>query len=697
MTLIQTLFNQKVTPKYASLEAMVVDTSASVRPPERLSVSESAQKYRYIDGLKWDNATAPYLREPMDMLGSTAHTGLVFVGPARSGKSEMGLNWLNHSVVCDPADMMIVHMKRDSARDWSNKELRRFFNQNPKVQRQIIDYNTHDVRFRNGMDLIIKWPTITEFSGKTVQRVQLNDYDHMPLDIDGEGNAFDLAKMRTFTFRRFGMTFAEGSPGRELDNPKWIPSSRHQAPPAKGILEIYNRGDRRRFYWRCLSCGNGFEPDFSCMNYPDTADIIEAGEMATMRCPHCQYDHTFDDRTELNEKGTWLRDGQFMNDQGEVLGKGVKSDIASFWLKGACAKYQTWAGLVTEFLRAQAGFEATGDEGALRKFTNTNLGMPYTPKALIDSRTPERLMERAGNWGSTKDEPTVPEGVRFMIATIDNQSGGRSGFVVQVTGFGENGDAWVIDMFRLLKSERFDEQGDRLPMHPAAYAEDWDLLIDRVINKTYPLADGSGRRMSIKLTAADYGGEAGVSVQAREFWRRLRNEHGLSGRFALVKGSDNSNAKTVFKDYPNAQQKDKLNAARGDVPIWFLNSNVLKDQLSGQFDRTDAGGGRWTFPHWAPTWFYSQLTAEVRTEKGWDKPKNNHRVHNEAWDLSYYALAMLQHSEINAYRVGFWSDPPSWAAKWDENVLVYGEQEEPAFHNPAVKKYDFGALAKELA
>lgn len=696
MTLLTTLFDLKTTPKYRSLEAMIVETSASVRPPERLTVSESAQKYRYIDGLKWDNSSVPYMREPADTLGSLSHTGMVFVGPARSSKSEMGINWLNHSALCDPADMMIVHMKRDSARDWSNKELRRFFNQNAKVQAQILEYNTHDVRFRNGMDLIIKWPTITEFSGKTVQRVWLNDYDHMPLDIDGEGNAFDLAKMRTFTFRRFGMTLAEGSPGRELDDAKWIPSSKHQAPPAKGLLEVYNRGDRRRFYWRCLSCGNGFEPDFSCMNYPDTKDFLEAGEMATMRCTHCQHDHLFEDRQELNENGKWLRDGQYLDGKGNIHGNGVVSDIASFWLKGPCAKYQTWSGLVTDYLRAKAGFEATGDEGALRKFTNTNLGMPYIPKALVDARTPETLMERADNWGSSKEEPTVPHGVRFLIATVDIQSGSRRGFVIQVTGFGEGGDAWVIDMFRMLKSNRLDESGDKLPMNPAAYAEDWDLLIDAVINKTYPLADGSGRRMSIKLTASDYGGEDGVSVQAREFWRRLRNDHGLSGRFALVKGMPNRNIQTASKHYPDAQQKDKLNTARGDVPVWYLNSNELKDTLAGQFDRTDAGGGRWTFPHWAETWFYSQLTAENRTDKGWEPPKNNRR-HNEAWDLTYYALGMLRHEEVRATRVGFWDSPPKWAETWDENILVFGDTEEPAFHTPQKKSYDFGALAKTLA
>ncbi len=152
---------------------------------------------------------------------------------------------------------------------------------------------------------------------------------------------------------------------------------------------------------------------------------------------------------------------------------------------------------------------------------------------------------------------------------------------------------------------------------------------------------------------------------------------------------------TVDKRFPDANQRDKLTAARGDVPIWFLKSNELKDTLSGQLDRTDPNGGRWTFPHWAEPWFYSQMTAEVRTDKGWDPPEN-HRIRNESWDLSYYALAMLRHDEVKAMRVGFWNEPPAWAAPWDQNILVFGETEKPTFHKPA-KKFDLAALAKELA
>ncbi len=52
--------------------------------------------------------------------------------------------------------------------------------------------NVHDISFISGQRLLIKWPTITELSGKTVPRVVFMDNDRMPDDIDGEGPAFYL-------------------------------------------------------------------------------------------------------------------------------------------------------------------------------------------------------------------------------------------------------------------------------------------------------------------------------------------------------------------------------------------------------------------------------------------------------------------------------------------------------------------------
>jgi len=278
------------------IEDLILDTAQMVRPPERLAVSEAAEKYRKLNipgGYvgPWKNEVTPYLIEPMDVLTSRDYTAMAFVGPAQTGKTDMVLNWVAHSAICDPADMMIIEKSQATARDFSMRRLDRLYRHSVEVGQRLIpgrqNQNTYDSKFKAGQILTLSWPTINELSGKPIPRLWLTDYDRMPEDIDGEGSPFDLAAKRTTTFKSFGMTAVESSPGFEIENPKWMPTTKHEAPPTKGVLSIYNRGDRRRWYWRCVSCKNAFEPDFSLIQYPTSSDMMESAEQAYMPCPHC--------------------------------------------------------------------------------------------------------------------------------------------------------------------------------------------------------------------------------------------------------------------------------------------------------------------------------------------------------------------------------------------------------------------------
>lgn len=682
-------------PEFRSLEDMMVAAAAMVRPPERLRVSEAASKYRYLDNPGsytgyWPNEKTPYLIEPMDELTSLDFTGMVFVGPARTGKSDMFFNWLTHTAICDPADMMRVDMTREVARDWSIGDFAKMLRNSKEVAKRLIpgrqNDNVHDKRFKSGMRVLVKWPTITELSGKTLPRVWFADYDRMEDDIAKEGPPFDLGRKRTQTFKRFGMTVAESSPGREVTDAKWMPSTPHEAPPTKGILALYNRGDRRRWQWRCLQCREPFEPDFSLMNYPASEDFMEAAEMATMKCPHCDFDHEQHMKPELQEhirNARWVKDGMIWMPDGSMQGKPIRTDIASFWMKGPAAAFQDWKSLVFSFLQAQKAYDDTGDEGPLKKTITADQGNPYTPKASDSNRLPEELAERVENWGGSKDDPVVPEGTRFLVSTVDVQAGGRPSFVVQVHGIGYGGDVYLVDMFKITKSERLDGEGERHLLDPAAYQEDWQLLVEQVIERTYPLSDGSGRRMAVKKVGCDSGGKAGVTANAYNFWRWLRDKHPGQHhkRFQLVKGNSHKNGPRAYVSFPDAQHKDKLSGARGEIPVLILNTDALKDMVANMLGRTDPGMGMVHFPHWSEGWLWTQLTAEVRTPKGWE---NHRKKRNEAFDLLAYCLALCLQSDIAVERLN-WEKPPRWAEEWDTNIMVF---------EPEIQKAPFAQIRK---
>ncbi|ASD51934.1 terminase large subunit [Pseudomonas phage PspYZU01] len=710
---------------FRSLQDMINAAAAGVRQPERLTVAEAAEKYRELNNVgsyvgMWDNTIAPYLVEPMEVLTSTDYLGMVFAGPARTGKSDMFFNWLGHTAICDPADMLMIHMTMNVARDWSAKDLRRVFRHSPKIGATVAPgRGTHDIKFLSGMHLQVKWPAISELSGKTVPRVWLADYDRMPESVDGEGSPYDLGAKRTTTFRRNGMTVAESSPGYEIDDPKWMQKTPHEAPPTKGILALYNRGDRRRLYWRCPHCAVPFEPDFKLLQIPNSADHVEAAENTALMCPHCTCLIFHDARdglpgkNELNQmdlgNARWVRDGEIWtpwqkagdNLKGSVEGKPFRSDIASFWMKGPAAVFTTWRDLALKWLKAMEEYERTGSQESLRTTVNTDQGLPYLPRGLEDSRSPDDLKNAAEHLPQRE----VPEDVRWLQANVDVQ---KRRFVVQVTGQRPYGDIVVIDRFDIRKSKRTDEDGDVETIAPATYLEDWDALIERVILADYPLADGSGKRMKISYTACDSGGAADVkndsstTKNAYDFYRRLRDHdgsefpRGLHRRFQLVKGNPNINAPRVYITWPDSARKDRHANARGEIPVLLINTNVIKDQLDGLLDRTKDGGGRVIFPRWLPDWFWQEVCSEIRTTKGWEKLQDR----NEAWDLLVYHIAMALH-HFHIERIDWTQEDAleGYALPWDRNTEIFDpeEVEEPYRDDEDDDDESLEALAAALA
>ncbi len=665
--------------KFESLEQMVLEAAEAVRPPERLTVPDAAAKYRWINNPgsyvgPFKNDVTPYLVQPLETLTSLDHTGLIFVGPAQSGKTEMALNWLTYTAVCDPADIMLISKSQSSARDFHMRRIEKLVRDTSEFRRRLRpgkhNQSTYSSKFTSGMLLTLSWPTVNELSGKPIGRLWLEDYDRMDEDVGGEGSPYDLASQRMKTFGRRGMCAAESSPSKLIDNPRWMPKTPHEAPPTTGILALYNRGDRRRWYWPCVSCGQPFEPDFDLFRWPDCEDRQEAAEQVVLECPHCShhYRETFHEATNtpgkraMNNRGFWMRDGErFDPETGEIVGEPSRNRIASFWLKGPAAAFADWSDMVLKYLKAVDEFEATGSEESLKTTVNTDQGKPYLPRGIEAERLPEELKARAQE---RLGERVVPEGVRFLVATVDVQ---KRRFECQVHGIMPYGDVVVIDRFKIRKSERLDEDGDPLPLDPGAYVEDWHLLTERVLLSQYDLADGSGRKMQVRMMAVDSGGSEGVTATAYEYWRQLRGSgENLHRRVQLLKGEARDAAPLVRIEYPNAERKDRRASARGEVPVMLINANAAKDMVNNMLGRVEPGGGMVFFPAWLPDWWYVELTAETRTAKGWVNPGKSR---NEAFDLLVYAMALCHSSRIRLPHMN-WENPPSWAAEWDDNDMV---------------------------
>lgn len=646
-----------------------------VRPPRRILPSTAAASYLRNEKGPWISELTPYIVEPLDHFGGRQYQGIVYVGPARAGKTfGLVIGGIAFVVTCAPGDMLVVHMSQDTARDFSRTDLDRAIRHSPELAARLSprprDDNIFDKFFKSGISLKIGYPAVSQLSAKTLQYVVITDYDRPENrdDVDGEGSIWDLASKRIETYMSRGKCLAESSPGEEYLKPNWSPSTPHEAPPALGICSLYNRGTRARWYWRCLHCSEPFEaaPGLSLFGLPTFEELEEivlkadlmtlAENFSRVKCPQCAALHELSDRVPMNAKGKWIHEGEILLPDGTVDGERRRTTIASYWLGGVAAAYQRWDLMVFKYLQAVQTYARTGDETPLKNTSNVDQAIPYLPRAIAKRRGVEQLIDRAEDL----KQGIVPAEARFLTAAVDVQG---SRFVVQVQAWGQELEHWLVDRYDITSSKR--KERDRFAaLSPASYLEDWQLILDEVLSKTYPAEGFPELAIPIALIMVDSGGKAGVTANAYSFWRIARSK-GVGGRVMLIKGVGRADSPRCVMTYPDARDRsDRETGGRGDVPVWMVNTNVMKDTISGSLNRTAHGPGYFHLPKWLPKNVFEEFVSEVREAKGWQHQRG---VPNEAIDLAVYnraAVIALKAEQIN------WKSPPDWARPFAEREAI---------------------------
>lgn len=647
-------------PEFSRPEIALRRSLAALRPPARVTVAQAAQKYRRLDTAAyrgpWSNEVAPYMIEPMEMVTSRRFTAAVFVGPARSSKTDsLIINPVLHAGICNPRNMLIVHINKDSARDFSLEKITPMIAACPELRRrQILDRggdNIFDKRFVGGMRLSIGWPVIGQLSARDLPFVAFTDYDRMDDDIGEEGQPFALGRKRTQTFGSLGMTVVESSPGRPILDEGWAPKTPHEAPPTTGSLSLYNRGTRGRFYWTCPSCEEEFEPTFDRLRWPEGMPAGEAAAQVTMICPHHGCVITPDQRNVLNVSGRWLHE----TDNGKLVAitdeRVRATDIVSWWMQGPLACFQSWSEMVTRHLEGVEHFEKTGDESAIKATVNLDQGRPYLPRSRGEAGA---LSEEKLKAAAVKGRVGVaPEQTRFITVQVDVQG---SRFVVQVDAWGPGLERWLIDRFDLHTPPSMN--ASKRALDPARYAEDWDVLLplaDRIV----PVAD-SGFGFRPLIVTIDSHGAPGVTDRAYAFWRKVK-KLGQGNRFRLTRGIGGFNHKRATLGYPEAAHAGRKAVAK-DIPMITIATDRIKDEISASLTRDEPGPGAYHLYEGLDPAVFSELSAERRGATKWERKAGGRR--NEALDLAVYGKAaaiVLKAEKIN------WSAPPAWATSVKEN------------------------------
>jgi phage terminase large subunit GpA-like protein len=691
--------------EYADPYQVAREALSALIPPERQTVAEHAVLNRRLSNQgggyvgRWHHEKAPYLVGPMETLSRLDYLTTVVVGPGQSGKTEIAQNWLLKSVTNDPADFLWYMQTDPGLESYVKSRINPMIDSHVEMAMRLgsrpIDDSLHFKRF-DGMHIEFLSAASNNLINKSSPRIVADEVDAYDPSL---GDIKTILDVRRQTFGRQSMLLALSHPDRARG---LIPERDWSA----GIMAMYGDSDRRVWYWPCPHCGAWSSPvpiaeRYMVLHYDDTQTLDEIERNARLICPvngcliEDRHRRAMNSAAYRSPFGGWVGDGQKISQDGVVTGDLVARKSAGFWIVGTMSPFILGGigGLARAKAKAEREAAVSGDDEALRQVTIKQYGFPYAATKSTGSVDANDLADRA-----ERDLPleVVPRGARFLTAQADCQI---AHFDWMVRAWGEHGESWIVDR-------------GRLPADPATSPDDWDQLLAKVFQRTYPLADGSGRHMAIRACGYDSGGQPGVAQQAYMAWTRWRRIRAarrfgtISGRdvwsIIPMKGAKALNAPRLNVVYPDTSRKANKAAAAGQVPLASFNPNSFKDDLIGQLRIGEAGPFYVHFPYALrsqeqPHIWFEQLTSEQKLPNGrWEKINDGAR--NEALDLMVmsHVLAHLHGlSRIN------WEKPPAWAAAWDSNTSIRAaavvESDVPAVQEPTPAPASTGGAPRTAA
>ena len=651
-------------PPYSDPRMVLRRALKALRPAADLSVIEVAERDMMINTagswLPFRREVAPYMTEPTNMLATRGYRGLVFCGPARSGKTVMLKCGLTYAITNDPGRIALFTMTRDAAAEFERDELSPMVRNSPRLRERVAlgrgADNLYQKLYVGGTHLSLDYPVSSKVRSRSLKWILATEFDDFGEAIQGEGDPYTQFRGRTQNYFSRGLVAVESSPNATLTDESWRAKSVHDSPPVShGVLLLYPEGTRGRWYWPCPGCGAVFEPHFDRLIYPDSVDPVEAGQAALMRCPHCHDAFGHELKRELNAEGFWLHETAEGKTARIDSGEARRTDLVSYWLNGAAAAFSTWADLVADYLNGLRRFEITGDEAKLRAAVNIGQGAPYLPRASSSASEigVDTLRDKAK--GNKTPKGVAPPWARYITVSIDVQA---TRFPVGVTAWGEDGRHQPIDRFDLITPPGQTPGEDGRALNPFEVAEDW-TVIEALETRTWRVEGTDWTLRALALTVDQQGGGA-TTDNAYSFYRG-RKRAGSGSRWFISRGRGGlKHPDRVWLKAPESAS-GKRRVAK-DVLTLNMATDSLKDAVVSSLRLTEPGQNHCAIPEWMEDAHLLEFTAERRTVKGWEPRPGMKR--NES--LDHLVMARALHIWTRAERIR-WDAPPPWAQLTDTN------------------------------
>ncbi len=365
-----------------------------LKPPEELTVSEWAGKYRFLDERsssmpgKWKNEMTPYLVGIMDEFNNYQTEKIVFCKCTQLGGTEALNNMICFSVAQDPAPMMIVYPTSELADSVVEQRIKPMLKASKETRKHFKERNSNkkELQFDNMYISIVGSNSPSELASRPIRYLFLDEVDKYPNESKKEADPISLAVERTKTFNNRKIYMCS------------TPTTR-----TGHIWEEKEKADIEKHYFvPCPHCGEFIELKFSQIRWPDDNEKLSAAdkaEFAQYVCQECGNTINDSEKMEMLQKGEW-----------RTVKENTKfTKTVAFWINTLYSPFTRFSQIAKAYLIAK------DDTEALHNFTNSWLAEPWEDTKLKTNA--ETVMERQ----TDLPEFVVPEWTRLLTAGVDVQ------------------------------------------------------------------------------------------------------------------------------------------------------------------------------------------------------------------------------------------------------------------------------------
>tara|TARA_R110000823_G_scaffold203424_1_gene334350 strand:- start:28992 stop:30896 length:1905 start_codon:yes stop_codon:yes gene_type:complete len=596
---------------YEGFDAIDRAWREGLTPDPQLSVSEWADRYRMLSSRsasepgRWATRRTPYLKAIMDCLSPASPVErVVFMKGAQVGGTECGNNWIGYCIHLAPGPMMAVSPTVEMAKRNSKQRIDPLIEESTALSERISPSRSRDAgntvlakEFRGGVLVMTGANSAVGLRSMPVRYLFLDEVDGYPADVDGEGDAIQLAEARTRTFARRKILIVS-------------------TPTVSGVSPIereFESSDQRRYFLPCPHCGHRQWLRFEQLRWqwgePETAHYV---------CESC------DDEIQEQHKTWMLGQGEWRATAPENAGKTVGFHLSSLY---SPLGWRSWADIATAWEQAQ------GSATRLKAFKNTELGETWVEEG--EAPDWERLLERREDYRIGG----IPAGGLLLVGGADVQ---KDRIEASVWAFGRGKEAWLIE--------------HRVLMGDTARDAVWKQLAE-LLNETR--THDSGTHLPLVRFAIDTGfaTQETYAFVRRMRDSRLMAVKGVARGAALV---GTPTAVDVTADGKRLRRGIKVFAVAGHIAKLEFYNNLRKTVEASEDGEITFPEGYVHLPK-VDVEFVKQLCAEQlitrRNRNGfpvreWQKL----RERNEALDCYVYARAAASAAGLDRFEDRHWRE-----------------------------------------